>query len=135
LSRFRERCIVRLNRRYKRVGRLLRRDERTKENIARYTFAITFVTVAEIQLGILKARNPIAAYTECLEALRDVAVLHVSGKTPATYAQTYFGLEQRGTIIPVNDIWIAAIALETGLPLLARDEHFSRVQGLRVIQC
>jgi predicted nucleic acid-binding protein len=38
-------------------------------------------------------------------------------------------------MIPVNDIWIAAIALETGLPVLARDEHFSRVRGLSVVQC
>jgi len=44
------------------------------------------------------------------------------------------GFEQRGQMIPVNDIWIAAIARETKLPILARDEHFSRVQGLSVIQ-
>jgi predicted nucleic acid-binding protein len=38
-------------------------------------------------------------------------------------------------MIPVNDVWIAALAIESGLPLLARDEHFSRVSGLTVIQC
>jgi predicted nucleic acid-binding protein len=41
----------------------------------------------------------------------------------------------RGVKIPVNDVWIAALAVESGLPLLARDEHFSRVSGLTVIQC
>ena len=38
-------------------------------------------------------------------------------------------------MIPVNDIWIATLAIEAGLPMFARDEHFSRVRGLSVIEC
>jgi predicted nucleic acid-binding protein len=38
-------------------------------------------------------------------------------------------------MIPINDIWIAALAIETQVPLLARDAHFSRVTGLSVIEC
>jgi predicted nucleic acid-binding protein len=62
-------------------------------------------------------------------------IFHVSGRTPALYAEIYYDLEQRGVKIPVNDVWIAAVAVESGLPLLARDEHFTRVNGLTVIQC
>jgi predicted nucleic acid-binding protein len=67
--------------------------------------------------------------------LAGVQVFHGSGQTPMFYARIYRDLERRGQMIPVNDIWIAAIALETGLPVLARDEHFSRVHGLSVVQC
>jgi predicted nucleic acid-binding protein len=38
-------------------------------------------------------------------------------------------------MIPINDIWIAALAIEANLPILARDEHFARVAGLSVISC
>ena len=38
-------------------------------------------------------------------------------------------------MIPINDIWIAAIAIEAQLPILARDEHFTRVKGLSLIEC
>jgi tRNA(fMet)-specific endonuclease VapC len=104
-----------------------------EEKVRGHKFAITFVTLAELDLGFLKARNPMAAVQRGLEVLRDVSVLNGSGTTPMIYAQVYFDLEQRGTMIPVNDIWIAAMALELKLPLLARDEHFSRVRGLSVI--
>jgi predicted nucleic acid-binding protein len=62
-------------------------------------------------------------------------MLHVSTVTPAIYARIYFDLEQRGAMIPINDVWIAALAIEARLPILARDEHFLRVGGLEVIVC
>ncbi len=55
--------------------------------------------------------------------------------TPALYARIYDDLEKRGAMIPINDIWIAALAIQSRLPILARDEHFSRVTGLSVISC
>ncbi len=62
-------------------------------------------------------------------------MFHVSTVTPAIYARIYFDLERRGTMIPINDIWIAALAIEAGLPILARDEHFSRIAGISMIAC
>jgi predicted nucleic acid-binding protein len=41
-------------------------------------------------------------------------------------------LQKRGKMIPVNDIWIAATAIQHKLPLAARDAHFENVQGLVV---
>ena len=117
------------------IIRLLRRDSLVEGKVRGKNFAVTFVTIAELDLGILKGRDPFAAVERCAEALAGVQVIHGSGQTPLFYARIYHDLEQRGQMIPVNDIWIAAIALETGLPVLARDEHFSLVKGLSVIQC
>ncbi|MGO9203267.1 MAG: type II toxin-antitoxin system VapC family toxin [Limisphaerales bacterium] len=117
------------------VIRLLRRDRLAEQRLQGKTFATTFVTMAELDLGILKADNPIAAAYRCKEVLEGVQVLHGSSMTPWHYACIYHDLEKRGARIPVNDIWIAAIALETGLPVLARDKHFSRVRGVSVVQC
>jgi predicted nucleic acid-binding protein len=117
------------------VIRLLRRDPAAQKTLDGKAFAITFVTLAELDLGILKANNRVAAAHRCREVLEGVQVFHGSGMTPLIYAGIYYGLEQRGAMIPVNDIWIAAIALEAGPPILARDEHFMRVDGLSVVQC
>jgi predicted nucleic acid-binding protein len=117
------------------IIQLLRRDPQVERNVEGKKLGITFVTFAELNLGILKARNPAAAFQRCMELFVGLQVFHGSGKTPIHYALIYHDLERRGKMIPINDIWIAAIALETGLPILARDEHFSRVKGLSVLQC
>jgi predicted nucleic acid-binding protein len=114
---------------------LCRRDPQVEEKVKGKIFAITFVTLAELFLGVLKSDKRQAAWSQTANVLVGNHIFHVSGRTPALYARIYFDLEQRGVKIPVNDIWIAAVAVESGLPLLARDEHFSRVSGLTVIQC
>lgn len=40
-------------------------------------------------------------------------------------------LRQKGNLIPDNDIWIAAIAMQHGLILVPRDAHFDEVESLQ----
>ena len=42
-------------------------------------------------------------------------------------------LRRAGTPIPVNDVWVAAHALQTGASLLTHDAHFKRIPELPVI--
>jgi predicted nucleic acid-binding protein len=112
---------------------LLRGDPRVEQQVSGRSFAITFITLAELSLGVLKAARPDAIWSHVQDVLRGRQMFHVSTVTPAIYARIYFDLEQRGVMIPINDIWIAALAVEAKLPILARDEHFSRVRGLTVI--
>jgi tRNA(fMet)-specific endonuclease VapC len=39
-------------------------------------------------------------------------------------------LESAGTPIPMNDLWIAAIASQHSLPIISRDAHFDLVPGI-----
>ena len=114
---------------------VLRRDAAVEAKLSGKAFAITFVTLAELSLGVLKAARPDAAWSRIQDVIGNCQMFHVSTVTPANYARVYYDLERRGAIIPINDIWIAALAIEAGLPLLARDEHFSRITGLSVITC
>ena len=41
-------------------------------------------------------------------------------------------LRRAGTPIPINDVWLAAQAIETGSVLVTFDAHFRRVPGLRL---
>ena len=114
---------------------LSRRDPKAMEVLGSKSFAVTFITLAELSLGILKARHPDAAWSRVEDVIRDRQMFHASTLTPAIYARIYYDLEQRGVMIPINDIWIAALAIEASLPVVARDEHFLRVRGLVVIPC
>ena len=93
---------------------LLRRDAVVEEKIRDKKFAITFVTLAEPSLGVLKAARPEAAWRRIQDVLGNRQMFHVSTLTPAVYARVYFDLERHGTMIPINDIWIAAWPLKRG---------------------
>jgi tRNA(fMet)-specific endonuclease VapC len=62
----------------------------------------------------------------------NIEIPKISEETAEIYAQIKFGLEKKGKPIPVNDIWIAAQAMENGAVLVTYDQHFSEIPGLRV---
>ena len=98
-------------------------------------FAITFVTLAELNVGVLKAQNPEGAWRRVKGILNGREMLLPTAATPAIYADIYHDLANQGSLIPINDMWIAAVCIEAGLPVLARDAHFGRIASLRVIGC
>ena len=61
---------------------------------------------------------------------RRVLVLSVDEETAVHYASVYQSLVQQGTMIPTNDIWIAAIVIQHGLVLCTSDAHFRHVPHL-----
>src|SRR5437867_12895191 len=63
--------------------------------------------------------------------LADMAdVLSITRSVAATYAHLRHRLAASGRPIPVNDLWIAAIANAGDFTLVAHDEHFDRIEGL-----
>ena len=56
--------------------------------------------------------------------------LPITGRTSRIYARIRDALRTKGRPIPANDLWIAAQAIEHGLPLLSRDRHFDVVSGV-----
>jgi len=61
-----------------------------------------------------------------------VAVLEATRETAEIFGIVKNSLRKAGKPIPVNDVWIAAHALETGSVLVTYDAHFRAVPGLRV---
>jgi len=59
-----------------------------------------------------------------------VSLHSVDEETAEWYSAILQQLRKQGTPIPTNDIWIAAVAMQHGLPVLTRDDHFSRIAGL-----
>lgn len=59
-----------------------------------------------------------------------VSVLLPDSETAEYYAQVWFQLRRNGTMIPDNDLWIAALALQHNLVLITRDSHFDPIPQL-----
>jgi len=91
------------------------------------------VVLGEYWFGILQSRHR-ARYEHWLEENLPTAELAVIGHATArAYAQVRLQLKQRGTPIPANDVWIAALAVQHLMPLLSNDSHFDAVAGLQRI--
>lgn len=59
-----------------------------------------------------------------------VTVLPTTPEVARRYGQVFAGLRRAGTPIPVNDVWIAAAAIDCGGRLLTFDSDFGRIEGL-----
>jgi len=86
--------------------------------------------LAEFRFGILQSKIKVAMTAWIEQALATSKVLDVTDSTTRHYAEIRLQLKQRGTPIPMNDLWIAAIALQHQLPLLSRDTHFDVVENI-----
>ena len=53
-------------------------------------------------------------------------------RTAEIYGDLWAELARNGEMIPTNDIWIAAAAIQNGIPLVSNDEHLERIVGLEV---
>jgi len=92
--------------------------------------AIPVIVLGEFRYGIAESRHR-AAYEAWLDSqLLDFDILAVSDKTSIAYAALRVALKRSGRPIPANDAWIAALALQHGLPVLSRHQHFDVVPNL-----
>ena len=103
------------------VGEILRRQARA---------AIPVIVLGEFRYGIAQSRQR-AVYEAWLEShLPGFDILAVTDDTAVAYAALRVALRRSGRPIPANDAWIAAQALQHGLSVLSRDQHFDSVPGL-----
>ena len=59
-----------------------------------------------------------------------IRITEVGEKTAEHYSNIFRQLRKLGKPIPTNDMWIAAAALERGIPLATVDRNFEWVPGL-----
>jgi tRNA(fMet)-specific endonuclease VapC len=91
---------------------------------------VTFTAAGELAAGIgPDGRRDWEAF---------LAPFHVLSATPDVcwqYGTLYSYLRRSGQMIGTNDLWIAATALDAGMPLVTRNiSEFERVPGLTVLR-
>jgi len=88
------------------------------------------IAIGELCYGARKSARP----SENLARIYDLAVggvvLEVDAETARQYGDAKNKLRLTGHLLPENDIWIAALALQHGLTLATRDIHFQDIEGL-----
>lgn len=94
------------------------------------------ITQAELLAGIHQApgerrqRELRSVYEQMLLQIADI--LPVTSQVAEQFAEILTLLVRKGKPIPVNDIWIAAIARAHDLIWVSNDEHFQYVDGLEL---
>lgn len=54
----------------------------------------------------------------------------VTSRTADAYADIRLELKRRGSPMPANDLWVAALARQHRLAVLSNDTHFDAIQGV-----
>lgn len=94
---------------------------------------LPLVALGELYKGAEKSARPADNRQLVDDFLQMAALLNPDTATAESYARAAVALEAKGQVIPENDLWIAAVALECDMPLATRDAHFDRVDGLTVL--
>ena len=98
------------------------------------TISLNPAVLGELRAGVLRGSR-LAENEERLRgflAAPRVRVLDITAETARRYAVILNQSRDAGTPLPVNDVWIAASAMEHGLTLLTTDAHFLRVPQILV---
>lgn len=88
------------------------------------------IVLGELYYGARRSKRVQENVARIEEFAARSTVLTCDTETGRRYGEVKDALRQKGRPIPENDVWVAAIALQYDLTLVARDAHFEQVDGL-----
>ena len=104
-----------------------------KENLATaQEVLISSIAVGELCYGARKSGRAKQNLARIEEFAAGNVVLGCDIETARQYGDLKNRLRLKGQLLPENDIWIAALALQFNLTLATRDVHFHAIEGLEI---
>ncbi|HYC80277.1 MAG TPA: PIN domain-containing protein [Solirubrobacterales bacterium] len=97
--------------------------------------AVSVITAAELELGVLRASNPSARATRLATLSRVQAtypLLPVDPETASCFARLAAAELARGRRLRRHDTWIAATAMRHGASVVTQDSDFSSFEEVVV---
>jgi tRNA(fMet)-specific endonuclease VapC len=94
---------------------------------------IPVIAIGELYYGAEYSAHITKNLNNVRKIIEQYTILFIDNSTAAVYGAIKGELRRRGTPIPENDIWIAAIAKQHQLNLVTRDKHFSHVENLAIL--
>ncbi len=93
--------------------------------------AVSVVTAAELQAGVLSARDTDtrARRLATFDRMADMALLPIDETVAAEWARLRVYLAEQGRRVNVNDLWIAATAAAHRIPVVTQDTDFDPLEG------
>ena len=114
------------------------RGDKNSKNIFRIyeILLISPVVVGELLAGFRRGEMEEKNRLKLKDFLsRDrVTTVSITTETSEFYSFILNELKKQGTPVPINDIWIAASAMEQGAGVATYDNHFSKIKGLMIIR-
>jgi len=95
---------------------------------------IPIPVIAEMEYGYPKLANPDPKKQKFNAFLErdDVKLIVCDRKVAGYFAEIKRQLKEKGAMIPVNDIWIAACCIAQNKTLATRDADFQRITGIDI---
>ena len=110
---------------------LQRENEALKKLLSTATDVfVPAVAIGELYYGAYKSQRVEENRQNVAAFIANRVVLNVDANTADVYGQVKQRLRAKGRPIPENDIWIAALAIQYDLVLIADDAHFNEVDNL-----
>jgi predicted nucleic acid-binding protein len=106
------------------------------EQIEDFEWGISAVTLGELRLGVLQARDPVAASRRLstYQLAQRFEALPVDNAVSDAWALLVSKLRAAGRKAPVNDSWIAATAIAYGIPVVTQDNDYDDMPDLQLIK-
>lgn len=92
------------------------------------------IVIGELCYGAFNSKKVKSNLNKIGKLTSEVEILDCDYDTGMEYGEIKKELKDKGTPIPDNDIWIAAISRQYNIELVSRDEHFKYVENLKWIK-
>jgi len=92
------------------------------------------IVIGELYFGFFGGTkfNQNKSQLESFLGKSNIQIVGITLETAEIFGEIQNELKSRGKPIPINDVWIAAQAIEAGAKLVTFDAHFQNVTGLRL---
>ena len=92
-------------------------------------------TVAgELCFGAFKSKKLLDNLKRVTDFINQFEMIEIGLEVSVRYGIIKSDLQRVGTPVADNDLWIAACAIHREVPLVTRDSHFDRIEGLSKLQ-
>jgi len=105
--------------------------ERIPNNAKLYTSTIA---LGELYHGAEHSTNVEKGLSDVSKLAQTLTILVTDNETAKIYGRIKHEQRMKGQMLPDNDLWIAATAIQSELILAARDRHFSWLTGITLEQ-
>jgi predicted nucleic acid-binding protein len=106
------------------------------DQFANYEWGISAITLGELRLGVLQAKEPEAAARRLssYQLAQRFEALAVDESVANAWALLVSRLRTAGRKVAINDSWIAATAIAHHIPIVTQDADYDLMPGVEVIK-
>lgn len=111
-------------------------DRFDADRFADFEWGISAITLGELRLGVLQARDPEAASRRLstYQLAQRFEALTVDESVADAWALLVSRLRAAGRKVPINDSWIAATAIAHQIPIVTQDGDYDVMPDVEVIK-